>query len=496
MSSALTTIGQNRINELAGLEQPLIIDRIVLALIPGLDPAAAVDRSQQMPDGGDIVHEYTIPAEYKGYVTPDQVVYSMVLGSDIGNFSFNWMGAVEAVTGTVIIITTTPESQKWKTDLPTNSTGNMITRNMMTSFQDAQALTGISISAETWQFDYQAEFNTHINNTSNPHNVTQAQIGYTAADVMEKLQSIDGPGSGLDADLLDNIESKYYQGHDQGGGMDDDPNTPLYHNFRTQHANCPNSRNLWYIRTQWHSNSGWSQIAIQYHSGISAYVRSYHTVDGMQPWTRIDNAAQDILDKIKTVDGNASGLDADLLDGKHLSTITNEYQSYIADEIADLVDTSPTTLDTLNELAAALGDDPNFSTTIINLIATKLNISAHTVHAALVVDPTTTGTDKKHVTNTQAKKWEDIANGFPNLLAQSGYQKFPGGLILQWGRPSCTSTVVFPIAFPAAALNVVTGDYMTTTMHSQGVKDLTLTGFTFVSNASPGDVAYWLALGY
>jgi hypothetical protein len=39
--------------------------------------------------------------------------------------------------------------------------------------------------------------------------------------------------------------------------------------------------------------------------------------------------------------------------------------------VAGLVDASPATLDTLNELAAALGDDPNFATTITNSIATK-----------------------------------------------------------------------------------------------------------------------------
>ena len=41
-------------------------------------------------------------------------------------------------------------------------------------------------------------------------------------------------------------------------------------------------------------------------------------------------------------------------------------------KIDDLVDAAPGTLDTLNELAAALGDDANFSTTITNSIATKL----------------------------------------------------------------------------------------------------------------------------
>jgi hypothetical protein len=46
--------------------------------------------------------------------------------------------------------------------------------------------------------------------------------------------------------------------------------------------------------------------------------------------------------------------------------------SYVDTELANLVDSAPTTLDTLNELAAALGDDPNFATTITNLIGTKL----------------------------------------------------------------------------------------------------------------------------
>jgi len=44
-------------------------------------------------------------------------------------------------------------------------------------------------------------------------------------------------------------------------------------------------------------------------------------------------------------------------------------ETYVDNAIADLVDTAPATLDTLNELAAALGDDANFSTTITNQIA-------------------------------------------------------------------------------------------------------------------------------
>lgn len=44
--------------------------------------------------------------------------------------------------------------------------------------------------------------------------------------------------------------------------------------------------------------------------------------------------------------------------------------------VAAITDSAPGTLDTLNELAAALGDDPNFATTITNQIATKADISS------------------------------------------------------------------------------------------------------------------------
>jgi hypothetical protein len=43
-------------------------------------------------------------------------------------------------------------------------------------------------------------------------------------------------------------------------------------------------------------------------------------------------------------------------------------EGYVSTLISNLVDSAPTTLDTLNELAAALGDDANFATTVSNTI--------------------------------------------------------------------------------------------------------------------------------
>jgi len=58
--------------------------------------------------------------------------------------------------------------------------------------------------------------------------------------------------------------------------------------------------------------------------------------------------------------------------------------SYTNNKISDLVASSPATLDTLNELATALGNDPNFATTITNQISGKAN----TVHSHVTGDVT------------------------------------------------------------------------------------------------------------
>ncbi|WP_206109385.1 pyocin knob domain-containing protein [Paenibacillus apii] len=112
---------------------------------------------------------------------------------------------------------------------------------------------------------------------------------------------------------------------------------------------------------------------------------------GWSPWLKLWTEEND---------GTGSGLDADLFDGKEsalfallaspaftgtptaptAATGTNTTQiattAFVRAAIAALVDSSPATLDTLNELAAALGDDPNFATTVTNALAGKLDKNA------------------------------------------------------------------------------------------------------------------------
>jgi len=51
--------------------------------------------------------------------------------------------------------------------------------------------------------------------------------------------------------------------------------------------------------------------------------------------------------------------------------------AFVAAAVASLINAAPGALDTLAELAAALGDDPDFATTITNGLATKLAMSAN-----------------------------------------------------------------------------------------------------------------------
>jgi len=68
--------------------------------------------------------------------------------------------------------------------------------------------------------------------------------------------------------------------------------------------------------------------------------------------------------------------DADTLDG--LNSTDFATPEAVAAAVAALVNSAPAALDTLNELAAALGDDPSFATTVTNAIAAKADTSALT----------------------------------------------------------------------------------------------------------------------
>jgi hypothetical protein len=102
------------------------------------------------------------------------------------------------------------------------------------------------------------------------------------------------------------------------------------------------------------------------------------------------HTASNITDFNASVSGLVNGIYAPLssptLTGVPLTptassgTNTNQIAStsFVRTEISNLVSSAPSTLDTLNELATALGNDPNFATTITNNLASKAALSGAT----------------------------------------------------------------------------------------------------------------------
>jgi hypothetical protein len=69
----------------------------------------------------------------------------------------------------------------------------------------------------------------------------------------------------------------------------------------------------------------------------------------------------------------------DLSDTPDLTSYATE--TYVDNEVANLVNSAPDALDTLNELAQALDSDPNFATTITNELSLKVDTSSLSIVA-------------------------------------------------------------------------------------------------------------------
>ncbi|KDG63591.1 gp53-like domain-containing protein [Escherichia coli] len=139
---------------------------------------------------------------------------------------------------------------------------------------------------------------------------------------------------------------------------------------------------------------------------------------------------------------------------------------FVAKALAALAGSAPETLDTLKELADALGNDPNFATTVLNKLAEKL---AKDQNGADIPDPalfvknlglgdasgyvgrllkiqvfTASGT----VTKTPGAQIPDMGA----FASGSGWFRLPGGYIVQFGTFAGNTTRFisghFPIPFP------------------------------------------------
>lgn len=150
MGATITLAGENLIAQKTGSQQPLVVSRFILANVPGLDPATEVNRTAGKPPEAQIVGTFNVTRA--GYVNTNQVVYSVMLGSDVGDFDWNYI-ALETAENVLLSVAYVPLQQKRKNVLP-QQIGNNVTRNFLLVFDGAKALTGVTIDASTWQHDF------------------------------------------------------------------------------------------------------------------------------------------------------------------------------------------------------------------------------------------------------------------------------------------------------------------------------------------------------
>lgn len=154
MGASITLAGESLIAQKQASQEVLRVSRFVLANVPGLDTAQPVDRAAGRPPAAQIVNTVNVTRE--GFLGPNQVVYSLMMSSAVGDFDFNWIG-LETAEGVLLIAAYVPLQQKRK-EIPPLQAGNNLTRNIILEYNGAQSLTSITVPAQTWQFDYSTLF--------------------------------------------------------------------------------------------------------------------------------------------------------------------------------------------------------------------------------------------------------------------------------------------------------------------------------------------------
>lgn len=124
--------------------------------------------------------------------------------------------------------------------------------------------------------------------------------------------------------------------------------------------------------------------------------------------------------------------------------------------------------------------------------------------APQTVAPSTSGNVLASNGTTWASSALSSLSAFDRSLATNGYQKLPGGLIMQWGisasvASDSSTTVTYPIAFPTAVGSVQVTGNSGIVLSGQGVQTVSSVGTSnfVINNGQDAAMAfYWFAIGY
>ena len=130
--------------------EPIKLDEFIFANINGVNANTEIDLNSNMPSKNQIV--YKAKVTQSGLLNNNTVVYSIVLDTNIGDFSFNYIGLINSETQTLCMVMHTDLTRKIKT--AGQHQGNTITESVWLEIDNAAEATGVTVNAETWQIDY------------------------------------------------------------------------------------------------------------------------------------------------------------------------------------------------------------------------------------------------------------------------------------------------------------------------------------------------------
>ena len=174
--------------------------------------------------------------------------------------------------------------------------------------------------------------------------------------------------------------------------------------------------------------------------------------------------------------------------------------------------TATATLTNKSLTSPTLTGTPVAPTAAVNTNDTQVATTAYVVAQIADDAPTKTGTGASgnwgiNVTGNSATVTNGVYTtnftGSNQSLGTNGYQKLPGGLIMQWGVAASMAggenrTITYPIAFPNGVFNIQTtinSNYDTTEIAY--VYNINTSNFV-MANSNPGSLlgVYWSAIGY
>ena len=149
MASLITPQFERYVAEQTIARGTVQFDEFIFANIPGLNENN-LEQYLTMPTSAQIVHRQAV--SQSGVINENAVVYSVTIGTEVGDFDFNFIGLINRSKNLLAVAVQTDTVKKIRNKNAVQ--GNSITRNMLLEFSGAKALTGINVNANTWQIDF------------------------------------------------------------------------------------------------------------------------------------------------------------------------------------------------------------------------------------------------------------------------------------------------------------------------------------------------------